>query len=159
MAVNNKTVKKIAFFMKPKQSDMEERKPCDTTLCKYVCTGYRGTYEALGKAVTKFWVDAGHIRFSFGGYRWQADTPKRIKDDLIALDTWDQLSDEEKLLIPAPNDMRQTKVTALRGNKIIKTSSEQLRKMRERRADRIKRGEPDKKRSKRTLHDRVVGYA
>jgi hypothetical protein len=159
--IRKRSIHEVQFLIKPRVNDLEtkERGPCDPRSCKWKIAGLRSAKQELGPDVTKFWVDGGHIRFSHGGYRWQADTHKNIKADLIALDKWDRLSPEQKAVIPPPNDMKAIKVVARRMTKIVKTTPQQLRQMKERRAKRIERGEKDKKYPTKTLHERVVGFA
>jgi hypothetical protein len=108
---------------------------------------------------TKVWVDAGHIKLTLDGWRWEGDTPKQIKADLIQLDKWLHLPRAKRTLTPPPFEGGTFVVTLLRKKRARKATQADLEKMSRRRYARIADGNPDKPHKKYTFHDRVVGFA
>lgn len=124
-----------------------------------ICRWNVSVYRAVPNA-TKVWVDAGHIKLTLDGWRWEGDTPKKIKADLIRLDKWLHLPKAQRALTPPPFESGTFVVTLFRKKRARKASEAELQKMSRRRYARIARGEADKARPNRyTFHDRVVGYA
>ena len=111
------------------------------------------------QGVTKVWVDAGHIKFTLDGWRWEGTTPKQIKADLIKLDKWFSLPKPKRSLTPPPFDGGTFAVTLVRKKRARKATEAELEDMSRRRYERIANGKPDKPTKKYTFHDRVVGYA
>jgi hypothetical protein len=92
-------------------------------------------------------VDAGHIRFNFGGFRWEASTHRRAKMALIRFDrgqtvkpfAFPMIATRKSKIVPI-NETRQAQVNAAR-------------------RARAAEGRPDKVYPGNSIRKRVVGYA
>lgn len=93
-------------------------------------------------------VDGGHIKFNYDGYRWEANTPTKAKNALIRFD-------RDKSLV-RPHSFT---IVAARTTKVLPFTDERREQINQARADRVRRGVPDKAYTAPTIHERVVGYA
>jgi hypothetical protein len=139
------------------KDDHQKMMLCDSNNPR-ICRWNVATYRALPGA-TKVWVDAGHIKLTFDGWRWEGDTPKQIKADLINLDKWLRLPKTQRSVTPPPFEGGAFVVVLRRKKRARKATEAELEKMSRRRYARIARGELDKPKRQFTFHDRVVGYA
>jgi hypothetical protein len=109
---------------------------------------------------TRVRVDAGHITFCLGGFRWSGDTPKTAKDALIK---WD--AEEKARKNAAKNNLPfKSKVVpfifsfmAMRGTKIIKSDPARRAQINAARKKRIAAG-LEKAPRRLTLRERIVGF-
>ncbi len=89
-------------------------------------------------------VDAGHIKFNYGGYRWEAKTPKIAKDSLMRFDDG------------YPVQPHSYTVNAERTSKIIPLSAERQEQINKRRRERVEN--EGYKQKPYLLRDRIRGY-
>lgn len=137
--------------------DDHEKMLCDGNnprICRWNTAVHR---EVPG--ATKVWVDAGHIKLTLDGWRWEGTTPKQIKADLIRLDKWLHLPRSKRSVTPPPFEGGTYTITLIRKKRARKATEAELQEMSRRRYARIAKGERDKPTRKYTFHDRVVGYA
>ena len=99
-------------------------------------------------------VDGGHIRFNYKGHRWTADTPYKAKNALIRFDRGEMVEPHRYAIVAR----RGAKVKPLSDaiKSMMAMSKEQ--KIRDG-ADLISEKFDKKKKSKATIHQRVVGFA
>lgn len=114
--------------------------------------------------VTKPEVDAGHIKFTLNGWRWCAETPKKIKGDLLKLDRWLRLPKKVRAETPIPYEPGRFVIKAVRGKQSRKATPEEIARIVERRKQRMAeaaaRGDKVvKPKRSQTFHNRVVGFA
>lgn len=162
---------KITIRPTPEDLLTTQRRPCDPRCCLYNLSFLRALLRALKGEVTKVWVDGGHHRFSWKGtsgvrFRWSADTPRFVKNALIALDKWDHKTRKERkagrpITTPCPiteKDLKSYTITCRRLYKITPATEAQKEAAY---ARVVKRREEGYKAPvhRRSLHDRVVGYA
>jgi hypothetical protein len=95
-------------------------------------------------------VDGGHIKFNLHGYRWEANTPKIAKSQLICLDQkkWHHRLKPHRYV-----------VHAVRGSKIYPQTKERKEQINAARRARIAAGHPDRKPNRLTLRQRIAGFA
>lgn len=91
-------------------------------------------------------VDAGHIRFNYGGHHWDAPTPKIAKASLIKFD-------RKKSVEP-----HSYVVSAIRKDKISPMTEDRKRQINIARAKRASEGKPDRAYRDITIRQRIVGY-
>jgi hypothetical protein len=92
-------------------------------------------------------VDAGHIKWNWDGWRWDASTPPRTKDWIIRFDAQQPVS-------PHSYTLKGIKTT-----RIVSFTRERQDQINAARQKRVREGRPDKVSRQKTLHDRVVGFA
>jgi hypothetical protein len=97
-------------------------------------------------------VDAGTIRFNYGGYRWEAKTPRTPKNALM-------IYDDEKRGGKAAVRPHSYTVTAQRTSKVEPFSRERQDQINAARNLRKKAGKPDRVYVGHNIHERIVGYA
>ncbi len=163
MRTKRKTVEVLKLTVKATLADhaaMLQDSCNNPRTCRYSVAVIRGATKLDMGPVTKPWADAGHLAFSLAGWRWQADTPKKMKADMLALDRWLKITPRAlRDATPPPFDSREYVVEFRKKARVRKTTEAELKQMASRRKVRLARGEPDKKYHKYTFHDRVVGYA
>lgn len=166
--VMTKKIEILKLHVRPTRDDHEAmvNESCSNPRTCRWNVGLVRAAEALGLGhVTKPWADAGHLAFSLNGWRWEGDTPKKMKADMLALDAWldkrkkARTEAARQAVGPAPFSPASYTVEFRKTKRVRKATAEQLAKMSRRRKERIARGEPDKKYSQYTFHERVVGYA
>lgn len=136
-----------------KQEDIDEGECKLITKCMEkiaIARALTNQLELKPDEVTKLHVrvDGGHIKFNYDGYRWEANTPTKAKNALIRFD-------RDKSLV-RPHTFT---IIATRTNKVLPFTDERRDQINKARAERAKRGMPDKAYSTPTIHERVVGYA
>jgi hypothetical protein len=111
---------------------------------------------------TRVRIDAGHTKFNFKGYRWQADTSKVQKNALIRFD--DLITKLKRQRVPAEKIEKMVldaipdhswKFKAMKGTKIIPPTKARQEQVNQRRRERIAAGEKPKHY---TLRKRVIGF-
>lgn len=104
-------------------------------------------------------VDAGHIRFNFFGYKFEADTPRVAKASLIKFDTEEKArrkAEAAGIEFVSAVKPHSYMVEAVRLYKLKKITPERQEEMNRARQARAAAGFKPKRY---TLHKRVVGFA
>lgn len=148
----------------PAANDLDTtiRKACDPRSCLFNLSFARALAGQLEGTVTNVWVDAGHHRFSLqvgrARHRWSADTPRWVKNILIALDRWDRRG--RKAGKPCPIQTIELKPYTLACRRLYAISP-QTKAQKDAAYARVKKQREEGKvfKRRRSLHDRVVGYA
>jgi hypothetical protein len=150
--------------VRPTKADLETtvRKACDPRSCLFNLSLGRALHKQLKGEITKVWVDGGHHRFSWQAssdrYRWSADTPRWVKNALIALDKWDRKGRKQGLPCPIKDaELKPYTIEFRRLHRITASTTAQKEAAYARVQKQREEGyRPARRRS---LHDRVVGYA
>lgn len=144
-----KLIETIEFGVHVRQKHIEEGKCRLASKCMEKLANAEALIALFPNETGNFHVrvDAGHIRFNADGYRWIASTPKIAKYNLIEFDR------------KRPVSPHSYKVTAQKMSKIVPISRERQAQINEARRRRSAAGIPDKKYTKQTLRQRVVGFA
>lgn len=164
--LHKRTVETAEILIEPTREDLERcvRKACDPRSCQYNLAFARALHDQLGGEITRVWVDGGHHRFSWRApnnrdrYRWSGDTPVRIKNALIALDQWDKRGRKKGLACPInARDLMPYRIVVSRKHKIFA----QTEKQKDAAYKRVQKQRAEGKvfARRRSLHDRVVGFA
>jgi hypothetical protein len=95
-------------------------------------------------------IDGGHAKFNLNGYRYEANTPKIAKNQLMCLDQrkWHHKLKPHRYVLHA-----------VRGTKIYPMSRERKNQINVARRARIAAGNPDRKPNRLTLRKRIAGFA
>lgn len=144
----------LKIRVETKQEDIDEGECKLITKCMEKIAIARALTSQLGlkkpEEISKLHVrvDGGHIKFNYNGYRWVANTPTKAKNALIRFD-------RDKSLV-RPHSFT---IVAARTTKVLPFTNERREQVNQARADRARRGVPDKVYEAPTIHRRVVGYA
>jgi hypothetical protein len=136
----------FSFRVRVLRCDIDGGKCRDPHRCMERLAIMRELDNLLGEnKATRVRLDAAQIKFNYDGYRWYATTPKKAKVSLIQFDR------------NQPVQPHEYTVTAIKGTKIQKVTAERQKQVNLARKARREAGTPDKPRTAKSLHERVVG--
>jgi hypothetical protein len=159
--MNQTTTKqvKISFVIVVEQSDIDVGECRVAHLCMIQVSVERFLRQHSGASDHHVRVDAGHVTFTYDGFRWKGDLPKKAKAQLIKWDDeWverDKARQEGRVFQSKVKPFK-FKLLAWRGRKLELATPERKLQINEARRRRYAEGFRDKVY---TLHQRIVGYA
>jgi hypothetical protein len=145
-AVKTRTIEILEYRVEVTREHINEGKCLDPHRCMEKLANLSALTKLLGEGkVERLRLDGSQIKFNYAGYRWAATTPKRAKNSLIAFDA------------KRPVGPHAYTVIAVRGTRITKVAPERQAQINKALRDRIAAGTPDKRPTKQTLRQRIVG--